>query len=254
MLDASFSDATCGFKAIRADKARWLLPLVQDNTWFFDTELLILGERAGLRVHEVPVDWIDDPDSRVDVVRTAAIDLRGVARLCWSSWRGTLAVPGQVVASGNARGSVRGLPGQVLRFMGIGAVSLLAYVGIYLATRVEFSVQVANMIGLVLTTAGNIAANRRITFGIRGYAHVARDQIQWALAFGAGLALTEVALASLRAVALRPSQFAELMTLITANLVASLVRFILFRSWVFRPRQLPPPPRVAVGAGPQRQT
>ena len=250
MLDASFSDASCGFKAIRADKARWLLPLVQDNTWFFDTELLILGERAGLRVHEVPVDWIDDPDSRVDVVRTAAIDLRGVARLCWSSWRGTLAGPGQVVAPSSARGSVRGLPGQVLRFMGIGVVSLLAYVGIFLATRVEFSVQVANVIGLVLTTAGNIAANRRITFGIRGHAHVARDQIQWALAFSAGLALTEVALASLRAVAPRPSQFVELMTLITANLVASLVRFILFRSWVFRPRQLPPPPRVAVGTGP----
>ena len=58
-----FSDAQCGFKAIRADVARALLPLVEDTGWFFDTELLVLAERAGLRIHEVPVDWVDDPDS-----------------------------------------------------------------------------------------------------------------------------------------------------------------------------------------------
>ena len=67
-LAARFSDAQCGFKAIRADVAERLLPLVQDTGWFFDTELLVLAERAGLRIHEVPVDWVDDPDSRVDIV------------------------------------------------------------------------------------------------------------------------------------------------------------------------------------------
>ena len=80
-LAARFSDAQCGFKAIRADAARELLPLVEDTGWFFDTELLVLAERAGLRIHEVPVDWVDDPDSRVDIVATAIADLRGVARL-----------------------------------------------------------------------------------------------------------------------------------------------------------------------------
>ena len=60
-LAARFSDAQCGFKAIRADVARRLLPLVEDTGWFFDTELLVLAERAGLRIHEVPVDWVDDP-------------------------------------------------------------------------------------------------------------------------------------------------------------------------------------------------
>ena len=80
-LHARFSDAQCGFKAIRSDCARELLPLVEDSGWFFDTELLVLAERAGLRIHEVPVDWIDDPDSRVDVIPTALADLRGVARL-----------------------------------------------------------------------------------------------------------------------------------------------------------------------------
>jgi len=81
VLRARFSDAQCGFKAIRADRARELLPLVEDQAWFFDTELLVLGERAGLRIHEVPVDWVDDPDSRVDIVSTALADLRGVWRL-----------------------------------------------------------------------------------------------------------------------------------------------------------------------------
>src|SRR4051794_20583320 len=65
-LATSLSDAQCGFKAIRADVAQRLLPLVEDTGWFFDTELLVLAERSGLRIHEVPVDWIDDPDSRVD--------------------------------------------------------------------------------------------------------------------------------------------------------------------------------------------
>ena len=83
-LRARFSDAQCGFKAIRADVARELLPLVEDDEWFFDTELLVLAERAGLRIHEVPVDWVDDPDSRVDIVRTALADLRGIGRLGWA--------------------------------------------------------------------------------------------------------------------------------------------------------------------------
>lgn len=81
VLRSHFSDAQCGFKAIRADRARQLLPLVEDTGWFFDTELLVLAERAGMRIHEVPVDWVDDPDSRVDIVATAIADLKGIRRL-----------------------------------------------------------------------------------------------------------------------------------------------------------------------------
>ena len=77
-LAAGFSDAQCGFKAIRADVAERLLPHVADTGWFFDTELLVLAERSGLRIHEVPVDWVDDPDSRVDIVATATADLKGI--------------------------------------------------------------------------------------------------------------------------------------------------------------------------------
>jgi hypothetical protein len=75
------SDAQCGFKAMRTDVARSLLPLVEDTGWFFDTEVLALAERSGLRIHEVPVDWVDDPDSRVDILATSVADLRGIRRL-----------------------------------------------------------------------------------------------------------------------------------------------------------------------------
>jgi glycosyltransferase involved in cell wall biosynthesis len=76
--------AQCGFKAVRGDIARALLPAIVDDAWFFDTELLLLAERNGLRILEVPVDWTDDLDSRVRIVRTALDDLRGVARVAWT--------------------------------------------------------------------------------------------------------------------------------------------------------------------------
>ncbi len=78
---ARFSDAQCGFKAVRRDVLDDLLDQVDDEEWFFDTELLVCAQRAGMRIHEVPVDWVDDADSRVDIVPTALADLRGVARL-----------------------------------------------------------------------------------------------------------------------------------------------------------------------------
>jgi glycosyltransferase involved in cell wall biosynthesis len=80
-LAARFTDAQCGFKAIRTDVGRAVLPLVEDTGWFFDTELLVLAEKAGLRCHEVPVDWVDDPNSSVDIVKTATEDLKGIARM-----------------------------------------------------------------------------------------------------------------------------------------------------------------------------
>ncbi len=85
---AGFSDAQCGFKALRADVARLLVPLVEDDGWFFDTELLLLAERNGMRIHEVPVDWIEDLDSRVDLVPTIAGDLAGLWRMRRAFWRG----------------------------------------------------------------------------------------------------------------------------------------------------------------------
>ena len=76
-----FSDAQCGFKAIRRDVATKFLPKIKDNEWFFDTELLIKTERAGVPIHEQPVAWIEDTDSRVKIVKTAVDDLKGLYRV-----------------------------------------------------------------------------------------------------------------------------------------------------------------------------
>jgi glycosyltransferase involved in cell wall biosynthesis len=92
-LEVGFSDAQCGFKALRSAAARAVLPSVADNGWFFDTELLVLAERARLRVHEVPVEWVDSPDSRVRILPTVLSDLRGIWRLRWGPGLGSPKVP-----------------------------------------------------------------------------------------------------------------------------------------------------------------
>ncbi|MBI4236621.1 MAG: glycosyltransferase family 2 protein [Chloroflexi bacterium] len=76
-----FSDAQCGFKAVSRRAAQELLSLVVDNNWFFDTELLLLAERNGYRVADIPVAWVEDPGTTVRVVRTALEDIRGLMRL-----------------------------------------------------------------------------------------------------------------------------------------------------------------------------
>ncbi len=81
MFYQSFHDAQCGFKALTREVAQDIVPLAQDNTWFFDTEVLLLAERRGYRIKEVPVEWVDDPDSRVDVAKTAMDDIKGLLRV-----------------------------------------------------------------------------------------------------------------------------------------------------------------------------
>jgi len=80
-LATGFSDAQCGFKAGRREAIHALLPQIEDQNWFFDTELLVLAERHGMRIHEIPVHWVEDPDSRVKIIHTALEDLRGIHRL-----------------------------------------------------------------------------------------------------------------------------------------------------------------------------
>ena len=87
MFFVRFRDAQCGFKAISRSAAKELAPLVLDNGWFFDTELLILAEKNGYRIAEIPVRWEDDPDTRVKIVRTAYDDMMGLFRLRFGGLR-----------------------------------------------------------------------------------------------------------------------------------------------------------------------
>ncbi|HZA10553.1 bifunctional glycosyltransferase family 2/GtrA family protein [Mycobacterium sp.] len=232
VLGAKFSDAQCGFKAVRADVARQLLPLIADTGWFFDTELLVIAERAGLRIHEVPVDWIDDPDSRVDIVRTAIADLKG----CWRVGRalGTGTLPLREIQDSLGReplvpGVPHGMVGQMVRFGIVGVASTLAYALLYLVLHPALGAQAANLTALLLTAIGNTAANRAFTFGIRGRRNVARHQMHGLLVFAFGLALTSGSLFLLHRLVPDVDKVIELSVLVVANLVATLIRFVALR-------------------------
>jgi putative flippase GtrA len=216
-LRSRFSDAQCGFKAIRADVARALVPAVVDDGWFFDTELLVLAERRGLRIHEVPVDWVDDPDSRVAIVRTALDDLRGVWRLL--------------------RGGVRDR--RLRSFATIGVFSTVAYALLYGWLRDGMRPLPANALALLVTAIANTAANRRLTFGHRGRAGAAGHHLGGIAAFAAGLAITSGALAAVAAVDAHPGRVVELAAVLTVSAVATIARYALLRRWVFRPATAP---------------
>lgn len=236
-LAARFSDAQCGFKAIRADVAHRLLPHVADTGWFFDTELLVLAERSGLRIHEVPVDWVDDPDSRVDIVATATADLKGIGRLLRGFANGSIPVNTIAAQLGSSRKSAA--PGsllrQAVRFGAVGVVSTLAYLLLFTALRAGVGAQAANLIALLVTAVGNTAANRRFTFGIAGSGNVTRHHLEGLTVFGIALTITSGSLGLLHVVAPVPHRGVELAVLVAANLLATAVRFVLLRGWVFHP-------------------
>jgi glycosyltransferase involved in cell wall biosynthesis len=81
LFNTKIRDAQCGFKAISANAAKELLPLVKDNGWFFDTELLIIGEQSEYRIKELPVTWEDDRNSSVNILSTGWHDVKGLLRL-----------------------------------------------------------------------------------------------------------------------------------------------------------------------------
>jgi putative flippase GtrA len=235
-LQAKFSDAQCGFKAMRTDCARTLLPYVHDRAWFFDTELLVLAERTGMRIAEVPVDWIDDPDSRVDIVATALADLRGVSRLVRAFTTGQLPLRDLRQQLGRGPIEVAGVPPtlarQAVRFTAVGVVSTLAYLVLFVLLRGPLGAQVANFGALLVTAIANTAANRAFTFGVRG-SGAGRHQLQGLAVFALGLALTSGSLAILTAMSAHPARFVELAVLVVANLAATILRFVLLRQWVF---------------------
>ncbi|MBU9766816.1 glycosyltransferase [Mycobacterium sp. TNTM28] len=237
-LAAKFSDAQCGFKAVRADVAARLLPHVEDTGWFFDTEMLVLAERSGLRIHEVPVDWVDDPDSRVDIVATATADLKGIARLLKGFATGAIPVREIGAQLDSARAAApRNLLRQLVRFGTIGIASTLAYLLIFSALHAAIGAQAANLVALLVTAVANTAANRRFTFGVRGSAGAARHHAEGLVVFGLALALTSGSLAAINALTAPTPHWLELGVLIIANLAATALRFTLLRGWVFHPNR-----------------
>jgi glycosyltransferase involved in cell wall biosynthesis len=227
LLHTGFSDAQCGFKAIRAVEARELLPAVEDNDWFFDTELLVLAERNGLRIHEVPVDWCDDPDSRVHIAHTAMDDLRGIARLLRSFGRGG----GYVAAIDSHR------PNDDLaefgRFAGLGVVNPIAYLVTYLLLWVILDTSMdsylANTLALAACTAGTFVAHR-VARPRRRRAPATGETIMSALfAMSVSVVATTWCLAA--AIALdRDSLAAEISALTVGTVLAGAARFLIRRA------------------------
>ncbi len=203
LLRARFSDAQCGFKAISARAARTLLPQVRDDAWFFDTELLVLAQRHGLRIHEVAVDWVDDPASSVEIVPTALADLRGVARLVLQS--------------------------RFARFALVGVASTLAYAALYLLLRSALAPVCANGIALAVTAVANTQANRLVTFDLRGADGLLAQHAAGLAAFALALALTDGALAALTALDRGASRALETSVLVVASAAGTVGRYLALR-------------------------
>lgn len=242
-MGARFSDAQCGFKAMRADIARELLPFVADTGWFFDTELLVLAEQIGLRIAEIPVDWVDDPDSTVDIVPTALADLKGCARVGLALAMGRLPIAQLRASIGRDRaagpqidGVPRGLVGQLARFCVVGVASTVAFAVLFLALHSFLGAQISNLVALAITAVLNTAANRRFSFGVRGRDNALRHQLFGLGVFLLGWLVTAGSLLLLHTVAPDATKHIELIILVIANLVATLTRFVGLR-WVFRKTQ-----------------
>ncbi|HUR08022.1 MAG TPA: bifunctional glycosyltransferase family 2/GtrA family protein [Nonomuraea sp.] len=235
-----FTDTQCGFKAARTAVVRPLLAKVEDDTWFFDTELLLLADHNGLRVHEIAVDWVEDVDSRVQVARTAIDDVKGLIRVARAKATGSARVPGlprrpapnpvhpdAVLAKDGGA-----LLWQVLSFGVIGVLSTVAHLGLYALLRMWLPVLTANLAALILTTGLNTEANRRFTFTGPDRGSTARAHLLGLVVFGLYYALTSGALLALHAVVPDPGQALELTVLVGACALGTAGRFLLLRGWV----------------------
>jgi putative flippase GtrA len=231
VLRPQFTDSTCGFKAARRETAELLLPLVHDENWFFDTEFLVLAERNGFRIHEVPVDWVDDPDSRVNVVGVAREDLRGVARLIRSRATGHERVdaPGRVGTHMHSS--------QVTRYASVGILSTIAYLALFFLLRDQLGMYVANVIAMAVTTIGNTVAHVRFTFGPKSGVGMRKAATIGCLSFFTGVFFTTLVLGLENALGVFTAS-SEVVAILTGIVASSFVRLILLRSSAYRAHTL----------------
>ncbi len=229
LLRGRFSDAQCGFKALHRDAANAILPLVEDEEWFFDTELLITAQRLGLRIGEVPVDWVDDPDSRVRILQTAVSDLRGVWRISHGKARQLARRDG-----GSKTDVHQVATDQLLRFAGVGAISTLGYLFLFVAWRPLAGTFGANTLALAICTLFNTAVHKELAASMQGKAHGRRFVAVAVGLFALSLTLTTLALMVARLI--DPTSLVLALIAVTlANAVAAVLRFSVLRAWVFRP-------------------
>ncbi|HWF16675.1 MAG TPA: glycosyltransferase [Acidimicrobiales bacterium] len=236
------SDFQCGFKALRRECALKLLPLVEDDAWFFDTELLVTAERLGMRVSEIPVEWVDDPDSRVQILSTARDDLKGLWRLSHGH---------ALHRAHRLRRTERLRPEeataeQLLSYAGVGMLSTLSYLCLFAFGFKQFGPLASNALALAFCTLVNTALHRSLAKG-QNRGDVARTRRPHFLAtagvlYAVSLSGTTAALL-VSAMLGAGSLSAALVAVTLANGVASLVRFSLLRGWAFRPS--PPRPVAA---------
>ncbi|MFF2514436.1 glycosyltransferase [Streptomyces sp. NPDC058086] len=241
---ARFSDAQCGFKAARTEALRPLLSKTEDDAWFFDTELLLLAEHNGLRIHEVPVDWVEDVDTRVDVVGTATDDLKGLWRMARLKASGAARVPvparpqpaaehpDAVLAPDAARSQ---LAWQITCFVVIGIASTVGQALLYWLLRGWWQPALANFVSLLVLTLLNTEANRRLTFrysadGIgAGRAHLGAGAL-----FVVGYLITSAAVLVFRDAVPDASAAAETLILAVSSVLVTGIRFLVLRLAVFR--------------------
>lgn len=225
-----FRDAQCGFKAVRSEVVRRLLPQIADEEWFFDTELLLVAERNGLRISEIPVDWVDDPDSRVKIARTALGDLRGMARVASGFWLGR----GRIELGGLERQPTpAGSGGELVSFAAVGAISTAAYFVLFFVLLSPLGPFGANLVALTATVFANMGVHRRWTFGHRGTGGRRRELVRAAVVHAAGLALTSAAIVAAEAVD-GASTTSLIVLLLAASAMSTALRFLLMPAWVFR--------------------
>ncbi|TYK51560.1 glycosyltransferase [Actinomadura decatromicini] len=243
-LGTRFSDAQCGFKAARTRVVRPLLAATEDDAWFFDTELLVLAEHNGLRIHEVPVDWVEDVDTRVNVVRTALDDLKGMWRMARRKASGAADVavprradpcaahPDAVLAPARKRAV---LTWELVCFVAIGVVSTAGQALLYWLLRSWWPAALANLVSLVVLTVLNTEANRRLTF--RGSAVGAgRAHLGAGALFALGYSVTSAAVLLFQQADPGASHGAETLVLAVTSVLVTAIRFVVLRTAVFRRR------------------
>lgn len=236
---ARFSDAQCGFKAARTDVLRPLLQVTRDDGWFFDTELLLLAEHNGLRIHEVPVDWVEDLDTRVDVAATVRADLKGLWRIARLKASGAAKValprrpgpaaehPDAVLAPARAR-----LTWELMCFATIGVLSTAGQAGAYWLLRQWWQPVLANALSLLVLTLLNTEANRRLTFRHTA-TRARRAHLGAGVLFLLGYLVTSAAVLLLRRADPTASHAAEAAVLTAASVLVTVVRFAVLRRAVF---------------------